>query len=244
MPEGPSILLVKEDLQPFVGKVVFWAYGNSKIDQQRLLNKELLDIKSWGKHLLLCFKDFTVRIHFLMFGSYTINERKEGRLVRLGLQFHKGEMNFYACAIKVLEGDIDMHYDWSADVMNDVWDKKKARTKLKARPDELICDVLLNQDIFSGVGNIIKNEVLYRMNVHPESLVGKIPVAKLNKVIDDARSYSFLFLEWKRKYELKRNWQVHTKKFCEQCGSKLIKSYPGHTKRRSYYCENCQILYQ
>lgn len=244
MPEGPSIVLVKESLQPFVGKVVLQAYGNSKIDQQIFLNKRLLDIKTWGKHLLLCFKGFTVRVHFLMFGSYTVNQRKEDRLVRLGLKFNRGEINFYACSVKVLDGDLNTHYDWSADVLSDEWDKKKARAKLKKMSEELICDALLNQDIFSGVGNIIKNEVLYRMNVHPESRVGEIPAIRLNNIIDDARMYSFLFLEWKRKNELKRNWQAHTKKFCENCGSVLIKSYPGKNKRRSFFCENCQKLYR
>lgn len=41
--------------------------------------------------------------------------------------------------------------------------EKKAKAKLKATPDELICDALLEQDIFAGVGNIIKNEILYRV---------------------------------------------------------------------------------
>ncbi|HRO68823.1 MAG TPA: hypothetical protein PK951_00545 [Chitinophagaceae bacterium] len=42
----------------------------------------------------------------------------------------------------------------------------------------MVCDALLDQEIFSGVGNIIKNEVLYRIRVHPESLIGDIPLKK------------------------------------------------------------------
>lgn len=33
--------------------------------------------------------------------------------------------------------------------------------------------LLLEKEIFAGVGNIIKNEMLYRARVHPESIVGK-----------------------------------------------------------------------
>ena len=66
----------------------------------------------------------------------------------------------------------------------------------------MICDALLNQNIFSGVGNIIKNEVLYRTHVHPESLIGNIPIAQLNKVVYECSNYSFDFLNWKRNYEL------------------------------------------
>ena len=31
----------------------------------------------------------------------------------------------------------------------------------------MVCDALLDQTVFAGVGNIIKNEVLFRTGVHP-----------------------------------------------------------------------------
>ncbi|MBP6731704.1 MAG: endonuclease [Chitinophagales bacterium] len=243
MPEGPSIVLAKEELQQFARKKVIAVSGNSKIDQSRLEGQKIIAIKSWGKHLLICFKDFTVRIHFLMFGSYRVNERK-ATPVRLSLQFTKGELNFYTCAVKFLEGDVNAHYDWTADVMNDDWDAKAAKAKLKNLKGKLICDVLLEQDIFSGVGNIIKNEVLYRVKVHPESKVDKITAPKIKKLVDEARIYSFQFLEWKRKYELKKHWLAHTKKTCLRCDLPIIKKYTGLKKRRSFFCINCQKLYK
>jgi len=205
MPEGPSILLVKEATAKFAGKKIIAVDGNSKIDQSRLLNQKIIDIKSWGKHFLICFEGFTLKIHFLMFGSYTVDEKKPDRAIRLHLKFPNGEINFYTCSVKYLEGDIDQHYDWSADVMNDDWNKRKAKVKLKKTPDALICDALLNQDIFAGVGNIIKNEILYRARVHPESTIEKIQNGKLSKVIDETRIYSFHSLEWKRAYEIKKH---------------------------------------
>ena len=42
--------------------------------------------------------------------------------------------------------------------MADEWDPAGARRKLRARPDSLVCDALLAQDVFAGVGNVIKNE--------------------------------------------------------------------------------------
>ena len=102
-----------------------------------------------------------------------MNERKEAP-VRLYLTFANGELNLYSCSIKFLEGDIDTLDDWRADVMSDDWDPVQAERQLDAVPKKLICDALLEQDIFAGVGNIIKNEVLYRVYVHPESLTGQI----------------------------------------------------------------------
>jgi endonuclease-8 len=127
--------------------------------------------------------------------------------------------------------------------MNDLWDPQAAFHKLEKVPKMMICDALLEQDIFSGVGNIIKNEVLYRVQVHPEALTGNIPHDKLYEIISEARIYSFEFLEWKKKYELKKHWLAHTKKTCVRCNIPLNKKQTGVKKRRSFFCNNCQQQY-
>ncbi|HEX2974915.1 MAG TPA: DNA-formamidopyrimidine glycosylase family protein, partial [Bacteroidales bacterium] len=177
MPEGPSIVILKEEAQQFAGRKVISINGNSKIDQQRLAGLTVNSFKSWGKHFLICFDDFFVRIHFLMFGSYRINEKRD-RPERLSLAFDNGELNFYSCSVRIVEGDADSVYDFSSDVLSDTWNREKAMEKLTLNADELVCDVLLDQDLFSGVGNIIKNEVLYRIRVHPESRTGSLPDEK------------------------------------------------------------------
>lgn len=243
MPEGPSIVLVKEHIKSFIGKKIVSASGNTNIGQSRLVNEKIQGIKTWGKHLLICFETFTLKIHFLMFGTYLVNEKRSS-VPRLSLQFKKGELNFYTCSVKYLEGSLNKHYDWSADVMNLKWDASKAKIKLKDQGSQLICDALLDQLIFSGVGNIIKNEILYRVRIHPESHVQKIPQPKLKKLIDESRIYSFEFLEWKRKGELKKHWLAHTKKTCLRCNKPIVKKYTGVKKRRSFFCEKCQLLYK
>lgn len=242
MPEGPSIVILKEEIAQFAGKKVVSAHGNAKIAMDRLEGQKIVSFGTWGKHLLICFTDFTVRIHLLMFGTYLINERKTTPL-KLGLEFDDSELNFYTVNVKLLEGKINDHYDWSADVMNDKWDARKAKLKLKDIPNTIISDALLEQDIFSGVGNIIKNEVLYRVRVHPNSVVSKIPSRKMTEIMKEAQTYSFEFLKWKKKGELKRNWEAYTKKKCKRCDLPMQKEYTGTKKRRSFFCPNCQKLY-
>jgi endonuclease-8 len=242
MPEGPSIVILKEEVQQFTGQKVIAITGNTKVDLMPFDQKDVIAFKSWGKHFLICFDNITIRTHFLLFGTYRINERKETP-VRLSLTFPEGEVNFYSCSVKVLEGDINSHYDWTSDVMNDLWDPQAAFHKLEKVPKMMICDALLEQDIFSGVGNIIKNEVLYRVQVHPEALTGNIPHDKLYEIIAEARIYSFEFLEWKKKYELKKHWLAHTKKTCVRCNIPLNKKQTGVKKRRSFFCNNCQQQY-
>ena len=127
--EGPSLLLIEEALAPYIGKEIVKASGLSKIDFSLFKGQKIKSIKTWGKHFLIVFKTFTVRIHFLMFGSYRINERKETN-PRLRLAFRDGqEINFYTTAVRIITEDLDDVYDWSADVMSDKWDPAKARKK-------------------------------------------------------------------------------------------------------------------
>lgn len=244
MPEGPSIIILKEAVQPFKGQIIKDASGNAGVDIGSFKGQKIRDIRSWGKQFFICLEKTTIRIHFLLFGSYSINEQtKPDKSLRLGLHFANGALYFYSCSVRVIHGELDAIYDWKADVMSDIWDPSPAREKLKALPDTMVCDVLLDQEIFSGVGNIIKNEVLYRIMLHPETITGNIPSKKITELIREARNYSFDFLNWKKAFELKKHWLAHNRKICLRCNLPLIKKYCGKTHRRSFFCENCQVKY-
>jgi endonuclease-8 len=249
MPEGPSIVILREEAAKFVGKTVRAVSGNSRQDIARMQGKRVRAICSWGKHFLVKFDRFTLRVHFMLFGRYRIDEGKTDRAgklsaPRVSLQFDNGVLNLYACSVQFIEGDLDAVYDWSGDVMADAWDPAQARRKLKAQPQLLAADALLDQSIFSGVGNIIKNEVLWRIRVHPESTIGALPPRKLTELITQAREYSFDFLEWKKAFVLKKHYQVHTKTTCPRDGNRLsYRKHLGRAQRRAFFCEACQKLY-
>jgi endonuclease-8 len=242
--EGPSLLILKESLRSFKRKKVIAASGSTtKIDPALLIGQTIIDFKSFGKHFLIIFKSFSLRIHFLMFGSYRINEQKDAT-PRLHLLFKNGELNFYTCSVARIDKDVDDVYDWSADVLNDSWNPAKARRKIRKQPDANVGDMLLDQTIFAGVGNIIKNEVLFRIRVHPETSIGALPARKLTELINEARNYSFDFYKWKKVFQLKKHWLIYTKRKCPQCKGAVTKKYTGKTMRRSFFCENCQTLYE
>jgi len=243
MPEGPSIVILKELLLPYAGKIVQSAEGNAAIDLSRLSRKKILGIKSWGKHTLICFSDFYIRIHLLMFGSYSINEPKENRVPRLSLRLKGGELNFYTCQVKLVEGKPDKDYDWEADVMGDAWNAAKALEKIHTLDSALVCDVLLDQQIFSGSGNIIKNEVLFRLAVHPESQVQAMPQSILKKLVKETRSYSFDFYHWKKANVLRKHWLIYKKAICPRCHTPVTSTHTGKGKRLSCFCPDCQQLY-
>ena len=67
--------------------------------------------------------------------------------------------------------------------MSSAWDSKKALKAIKNHQEDEIADVLLDQTIFSGVGNIIKNEVLFLVKKKPTTLIKDMSNSLLQKVI-------------------------------------------------------------
>ncbi|MDQ3047367.1 MAG: endonuclease [Bacteroidota bacterium] len=241
MPEGPSIYILKEETQQFKNKKILRIEGNTKVDHTHLEGKKILELKSWGKHFLLCFKNSFIRIHLLMFGSYRVNERRENP-VRLSLRFKNGELNFYTCSVKYLEEDVYSFYDWSVDPMSEDWDPDYVYKLVRSNPDRMICDVLMDQEIFSGVGNIIKNEVLFLTRVHPEKLVRELKPKKIKEIIKTSCSYCFDFLKWKRAFVLRKHWLIYKAKVCPECAGAVTLRHTGKGKRRTFFCERCQVL--
>jgi endonuclease-8 len=240
MPEGPSIVILREELLPFKNKIVQRAVGTSQIDFNRLGGLKVTAVRSWGKHLLLCFRGFFLRIHLLMFGSCWINKRKEAK-PRLSIIFSKGEVNFYSCSVRLIEGKPADFYDWSVDVMSRKWDPRKATRALSQHSKESVCDTLLDQSLFSGAGNIIKNEVLFRTRVNPIRKVASLKPGKRNEIVKDVRAYSLLFYRWRKKFQLKKNLQIYKKSVCPRCAGPVTRVYAGKSKRLTFFCAFCQL---
>ncbi len=240
--EGPSIVIATQELDEFVGLRIIKAQGTAKLNFDSFKNKKLISTYSWGKHLILTFEHVCLRIHFLMFGSYRIDNPRDNRIPKLQLSYAGHEIYFYSCAIKIIDKNFQLSYDFEADVMSPVWDEDSALEKISLNQDKYVCDVLMDQEIFAGVGNIIKNEVLYKLKMHPELKISDLNKSFKKKLVHEASAYSHKFFEWKLANELKRNWKIFRKKTCPVCQNKVTKRLTGKLERVSHYCETCQPL--
>ena len=248
--EGPSLFLAQEQLKPFKKQVILAAEGNTKaVDAATLVDKEVKDIFAWGKHLVFQFDTFAIRIHFLLFGTFeaevggawVTGDYRRARVPRLALTFSNGQINMYNCSVKIIESkNAKKEYDFTRDIMSKKWDPTAAYTRVRKEAEEQIADVLLDQEIFAGVGNMIKNEVLSRMKVAPQRRVRDISPAKVKAIIKDAQEYSHLFLKWRKKFELRKHLLVHRKGACPYCGGKLLRAKTGKRVRWSYWCPKDQ----
>jgi endonuclease-8 len=247
--EGPSLYLAARQLKPFRGKTVLSVSGNTKIEKERMLRKKVKNIFSWGKHLVIQFEDFALRTHFLLFGAFEAEVKgsaltgdyKRSYAPRLQLDFEHGTIRMFNCSVKFLETrNAKADYDFTVDIMSPKWDPDQAFDTISAKPEAEIADLLLDQNIFAGVGNIIKNEVLWRVRIHPAAKVREISPTDLEELIAETKKFSLLFYKWRKVFLLRKHLDIYQKSTCPRCGANVKREKTGKRNRISHICPVCQ----
>jgi endonuclease-8 len=125
--------------------------------------------------------------------------------------------------------------------MSPKWDSDRAFEAISSKPGAEIADLLLDQNIFAGVGNIIKNEVLWRVRIHPATQVKNIPPSELKELIAETKKFSLLFYKWRKAFVLRKHLDIYQKSICPRCGAKVKREKTGKRNRISHFCPVCQI---
>lgn len=239
--EGPSIHILSEELQVFIGQTIIEAYGNAAFDKEPLRHQVVQEIYPFGKRLMIQLEHYVIIIHFLMYGSYRIQEERIGFSPRLALITHNNSLYFYNCSIKCVQDPAyKNNLELELDILSPFWDLEKTVAAMRMNSTSTIDDVLLDQDIFTGVGNIIKNETLFLSHVKPSTAIENLSDAKLREIALTARLFSQKFLELRKIFALKKNLLMYRKKQCPSCGSLVIRQKTGIKNRWSFYCPSCQ----
>lgn len=250
--EGPTVYMAKNQLQPFIGRKVKAVSGSAAIDTHIFRYKEIKDIFSWGKHLVFQFDDFALRVHFMLIGTFEAEidgtmckgDYPKTNNLTLKFDFDNGFIDMYSANVKFHHNtsNLKKEYDFSVDIMSDKWDESAAFEKVMKKSEADISDVLLDQKIFSGVGNKMRNEVLFNFRIMPTRKVKDIDVITLRELVKATHDIGWQFYDWRMKDELNtgEHWNVYKKKICPVCGGKITHAYTGKQKRSSYFCEKDQ----
>ncbi len=241
MPEGPAILHLRNKLNPFVGKTVKQAGGYGPMPTAWLKGQKLLSIDTHGKHLFFIFKEGTVEVHLMLFGRFLINDRNKVNR-KFYLNFGKEEINGYVVQAKKIEGDWRDKYDPRVDILSKDFDKAHVKKLLKEHADQRIDEVLMNQQVFAGVGNKIRNEALYLAGIHPESITAKIPPVKITKLINAVVKYAKFFLSNLETTGKHETFAVYKRDYAED-GSEVTTKVLKRSGRKIYFSEHLQELF-
>ena len=247
MTEGPTARLRAIEIwNKFGGHVIKEMEAKSKklyVDLKNLTGKRLEKTTSYGKNILLYFNGYAIRIHLMMYGSIRYMPEKPRQQLRLRIKFDNGSFFVYNAPIveigkaeqiekELAEYGVDALFNWNED---------RLKNLIKKNGERKIGDLLLDQHVFAGIGNILRNEILFRARVNPERFVKELKEDEIKRIITHVYELSHAFL--KRKIEgkgIKDLLMVYNKKFCPICGRKLIFYRQHENKRKTFYCSYCQ----
>ncbi len=118
---------------------------------------------------------------------------------------------------------------------------------VKRAAGRTVADVLLDQQILSGVGNVYKNEVLFLERLSPTAPDTALPSDRMLALARRARRLVRANLEPAARATTgdrrrgRRLW-VHGRagRPCRRCGDRISDGWLGTPPRISYWCPTCQ----
>jgi endonuclease-8 len=202
-----------------------------------------------GKHLLLPLEDGRVlHSHLRMRGSW--------RLFRAGEPWSKPErlawlvlrtenlvaVQFNGPVLELLRpGAMALHPVLSRlgpDVLADDFDPgRAARNAIRAAEDRAVAEVLLDQRVASGIGNIAKSEGLWTARANPFATPEEIGEERLAKVYLAAAGW----LTSAVRHGGHAPCHVYGKPVCPRCGTRTSRRAQGDDGRTTWWCASCQV---
>jgi endonuclease-8 len=275
LPEGDTIYRAARTLnRAFTGKrvVQFVSVFPRLIrvhEDKPITGRTIELVRSVGKHILMEFSgNLILRTHMRMNGSWHIYRPGERwQRPRASMRIIIATEDFVAVAfdLQVAEfvrtKDLRRHTELrklGPDLLANNFDAADARRRLTERTGAEIADVLLNQRVMAGIGNVYKSEVLFACGISPfarvETLTDeeiaclisigrKFLTANVSDQLAPMTTYSGLRRTTRRANPGERLWVYgRAKDPCRRCGTAISVRAQGRDARLTYWCSTCQPL--
>jgi len=273
MPELPEVETVKRTLAPLIiGRtitgvavyqpVVVKKPGIEKFKEE-VPGETFQNIRRRGKYLILHLTGQKVLvIHLRMTGQLVYQEQSQALKKHTHLIFHLDngwEMRFvdqrrFGCVWMVSEDEIETISGLCAlgpEPLLPDFDLAYLAQSLVGRKAK-IKQVLLDQRIIAGIGNIYADEILFRSGIHPERTACSLTEREIDRLFDAIKTTlaeavekrGTTFSDYVDGRGEKGSFQHHLNvyqqvgKECPRCKTAIIRSKVG--SRSAYYCPGCQ----
>ncbi|XP_042326319.1 endonuclease 8-like 3 isoform X2 [Sceloporus undulatus] len=206
-------------------------------------------VETLGKELFMFFGEKALRIHFGMNGSLRINvdasENRNGAAAAvLEIQLTADLVCFYDATVELrnaAESERKIRMLEDLDVCSSKFSFLKAESEIKKQKDRMLCDVLLDQTVLPGVGNIIKNEALFDSHLHPVVKPCQLTDEQVHHLVKMTRDFTLLFYKCRKTGSaLYKHYKVYKRPNCGQCRAKITVCRLGENNRMTYFCPQCQ----
>ncbi|KAL9852102.1 endonuclease 8-like 3 isoform 1-T1 [Geothlypis trichas] len=205
-------------------------------------------VETLGKELFMYFDQKALRIHFGMNGSMHINpdgsKERNGAQPVLEIQFMEDTVCFWDVTVEyrnAAECEQKVRMMESLDVCSPKFSFSRAEHEIKQQNTRMLCDVLLDQSVLPGVGNIIKNEALFDSGLHPALKVCQLTDEHIRHLVKMTRDFTLLFYKCRSTGSpLYRHYRVYKRPACRECRGSITVCRLGDHNRMTYFCSQCQ----
>jgi endonuclease-8 len=272
MPEGDTIFRAARTLHKFMAGHRVTRFDSvypavTRIAQdQPIVGRTIDAVSARGKHLLFTFSgDLVLRTHLRMNGSWHIYPAG-ARWQRPARDMRVLVCTADACAVGFNIPDAELissralarHRQLQSlgpDLLAEAFDRAEAIRRIRERGDAPIADVLLDQRVLAGIGNVFKSEILFLCALYPFAPVAMLTEQDLDRVIDVARQLLAANVldrsqtlnpafgrRTTRSLDPNHKLWVYSRggRPCRRCGSAIQSQKTGLDARLTYWCPVCQ----
>ena len=243
MPEGDALHRVAARLQVLVGQRVEASSPNPRgvaTGVARAIDGRVLEsVEAVGKHVLLRFEGgVTVRSHLRMNGRWHVRDREEPPwkgspwLVLSTPRFEATQWNGPVLALDGRPARL------GPDLLAETTRVEVVLSRLRAaEPRRLLGDVLVDQRVVSGIGNVWLAELLWQARLSPWLPLGEATDEELAAGLGWARAAMLASVGG----TLVRSGGTRPgANACPRCGAPIRSRGLGDANRTAYWCASCQ----
>ncbi|HEX5063126.1 MAG TPA: DNA-formamidopyrimidine glycosylase family protein [Kofleriaceae bacterium] len=252
MPEGDSIKRIAMQLAPLVGQTL--ERVTTQGIERDLAGRTITEVHPHGKHLMIDLDDGTqLRAHLGMNGRVRRYSREDGEALiarmspgRLSLVLVTASlvvMWISAPTIEIAARRAPMRglavASLGPDVLADGFDPQLAASRAHVHSARTIADVLLDQRVAAGIGNIWKTESLFACGIDPRTPIGALTIDAIARVYASARE---LMLANLAPGGPRNRFAIYsrTNHPCPRCSTLIMAYQLGDPPRWTWSCPHCQ----
>lgn len=272
MPEGDTIFRAARTLhRVLAGKIVTRFESvlpalTRVAEDHPIVGRTIESVAARGKHLLIAFSGgLTLRTHMRMNGSWHIypagapSQRPARDMRVLVATADAVAVGFNVPVAEFLtDRELARHRSLRSlgpDLLDAAFDPIEVMRRIRAHPATAVSDVLLDQRVVAGIGNVLKSEILFGAGVDPFSRVDRLSDDDLRRIIDVARELlranvltadqtlsPAVGRRTTRSLDPGSKLWVYGRggKACRRCGTTVVARKSGADARLTYWCPRCQ----
>ena len=277
MPEGDTIFRSARALnRALAGKVITrfetgYAHLASVDDDKKIVGRTVECVEARGKWLLMFFSgDLILVTHMRMNGSWHLYRtgerwRRARRDMRIVIEtadwaavgFTVPVAEFHSSASLVRKTMIPA---LGPDLLKEDFNAAKAVAGIRQHAEEEIAEVLLNQRVMAGIGNVYKSEICFMCGVNPFRQVRTLDESQLEQLVFTARKFLTMNvaddadgqISTHAGFRRTTNTSDHSARLwvygragesCRRCGAPLEMHKQGPGARTTFWCPVCQPIH-